>query len=244
MTYSHRDLATEQKEAYQTVKQITAMCEQLALTLDPVDWQHFGMRAMVRVNAITIADLLDLSRQDSVSLLRRVQIKLLEHAALQARHARPGLKVLIWSPVEAVQPQMFLSLWILTLETDERIAIAEYLKEGQRSYEPYELDVEDGGQLAQLFGPVHAGEYHLGERVTLAEHGRTYSGEIVYILPPGKAFTGRKYPSRVPHASAGKASTNELPSRYLIDCHDGFPHVVNQWQIIGETSESVEAHDG
>jgi hypothetical protein len=235
MSYSHRNLATEQKEACQKVQQITVICEQLSLTLDPVDWQSFGMRAAVTVNTIKIADLLYLSRLDSASFLRRVQIKLLAHAALATMPARPDLKVVVWYPIEVVQPQAFLSLWILTLETDERIAIAEYLRNEQRIYEQYELDVNDGHQLAQLFGPVCQGEYHLGERVVSKEHERTYSGEIVYILPPGKAPTGRTYLSRVSSAMVGKATTkNEGAARYLIDCHDGFPHVVNQWQISGE----------
>ena len=121
-----------------------AICEQLHITLDPIDWQNCGMRACVTVNTIEISDLLDLGQQDSDSILRRVQIKLLEHAALETMHARPDLKAVIWSPVDVVQPQEFLSLWIITLETDERIAIAEYIRNGQRVYEHYELDMDDG----------------------------------------------------------------------------------------------------
>jgi hypothetical protein len=235
MSYSRRNLAAEQKEACQKVQQITAICEELSLSLDPVDWQNLGMRAGVTVNTIKIADLLDLSRLDSASFLRLVQIKLLAHAALATMPARQDLKVVIWYPVEVVHPQAFLSFWILTLETDERIAIAEYLRNEQRIYEPYELDVNDAHQLAQLFGPMYPGEYHLGERVISKEHERTYSGEIVYILPPGKVPAGRTYLSKSSSATVGKASTkNEVAARYLIDCHDGFPHMVNQWQISRE----------
>src|SRR6266576_6512142 len=114
MTYSHRNIAEEQIEACQKAKQITAICEQLHIKLDPIDWQNSGMRACVTVNAIEISDLFDLGQQDSDSILRRFQIKLLEHAALETLHARPGLKTLMWSPVDVVQPQTFLSLWILT----------------------------------------------------------------------------------------------------------------------------------
>lgn len=239
MTYSHRNIAEEQKEASQKVKQITAICEKLSITLDPIDWQSSGMRAWVTVNTIKIADLLDLGRLDSASILRKVQIKLLEHAALEAIHTRPGLKVLIWSPVDVVQPQAFLSLWILTMETHKRIAIAEYIRHGQRVYEQYVLDVDDGRQLAQLFGPVHTGEYHLGDTVTIEEHQRKCTGEIVYILPPSKEPTGRKYSSRVSLSMRGKVSMNDVSSRYMIDCHDGFPHVVNQWQVITETNDGT-----
>ena len=144
MTYLHRNSAQEQKEACQKAKLITAICEQLHIALDPIDWQNCGMRAYVSVNTIEIADLLDLSQQDSASILRRVQMKLLEHAALETVHARPDLKAVIWSPVDVVQPQAFLSLWIITLETDERIAIAEYLRNGQRIYEHYEINRDDG----------------------------------------------------------------------------------------------------
>ena len=38
------------------------------------------------------------------------------------------------------------------MESDERIAIAEYIKDGRRVYEPYKLDVNDKQQLAKLFG--------------------------------------------------------------------------------------------
>src|SRR6266704_7220813 len=152
MTYSHRNIAEEQIEACQKAKQITAICEQLHIKLDPIDWQNSGLRACVTVNTIEISDLLDLGQQDSDSILLRIRIKLLERAALETLRARPGLKVSIWSPVDVVQPQEFLSLWILTMETDERIAIAEYIRNGQRVYEHYEFDRDDGQYLAKLFG--------------------------------------------------------------------------------------------
>jgi hypothetical protein len=236
MTYSHRNSAQEQKEACQQAKQITAICEQLHITLDPIDWQNSGMRACVRVNTIEISDLLDLSQQDGASILRRIQMKLLEHAALETVHARSDLKAVVWSPVDVMQPQEFLSLWIITLETGERIAVAEYISNGERIYEHYEIDRDDAHYLIKLFGPVHTGEYALGETVTIEEHERKCTGEIVYILPPSKASTNRKYPSRGRHTIAGKAYTNDVSSRYIVDCHDGFPHVVNQWQVIRETS--------
>lgn len=241
MSYSHRNIESEQKEAYQQVKQITALCEALSLTLDPIDWQNAGIRASVTVNAIKISDLLDLSRQDSASLLRRIQLKLLEHTALEAIHARPDLKVLIWSPVNVVQPQEFLSLWILTTETDERVGVAEYIRDGKRVYEHYELDVNNEQQLAQLFGPMHVGKHQRGDTITIEEHEHKYAGEIVYVLSPGKAFSGRKYPSGGANAAVGKTAPNDVSSRYLLDCHDGFPHVVNQWQIVNTPLDSGEA---
>jgi hypothetical protein len=232
MTYSHRNITEEQKEACQQSKQIMAICEQLNITLDPIYRQNCGMWASVTVDTIKISDLLDFSQQDSVSILRRVQIKLLEHAALETMHARPNLKAVVWSPIDVVQPQEFLSLWIITLATDERIAIAEYIRNGRRVYEHYELDMDDGLYLAKLFGPVHTGEYQLGDTVTIEEHERKCTGEIVYILGPSKAFKNRKYPSRGPHTVWRKSYTNEVTSRYIVDCNDGFPHVVNQWQVI------------
>lgn len=237
MTYSHRNIAEEQKEACQKAKHIRAICEQLSITLDPIDWQNAGMRAGVAVNTIMISDLLDLGQLDSDALLRRVRTKLLEHAALQTMPPRLGLKTIMWSPLEVVQPQAFLSLWILTMETYERVAIAEYIRNGQRVYEPYELDVHDEQQLAKLFGPVHTGEHQRGETVTVEERERKSTGEIVYILSPGKALTNRKQSSRGDQGNSGKAYANDVLSRYLIDCHDGFPHVVNQSQIINETSD-------
>ena len=237
MTYTHRNLVEEQKEACLKAQQIMAICEQLHITLDPIDWQNSGMRASVAVNTIKISDVLDLSQQDHASILRRFQIKLLEHAALKTIHARSGLKVLMWSPIEVVQPQAFLSLWIVTLETDERIAIAEYIRNGERVYEPFAFDGDNVNALAKLFGPVHAGEYKSGDIVTIGEYERKCTGEIVYILPPGKASTNHKYSSRGRHTISGKVYSNETASRYVVNCHDGFPHIVNQCQIIGVTDE-------
>ena len=239
MTYSHRNIAEEREEACQKAKQITDICEHLHIALDPIDWQNAGMRACVTVNTIEISDLLGLGQPNSDSILRLVQMKLFERTALETIRARPGCKALIWSPVAVVHPQAFLSLWILTMETDERIALAEYLREGQRVYEPYELDVDDGQQLARLFGPVHTGEYHLGERVTVKEREHTFTGKIIYILPPGKPLTNRPSSSRGVHGIAGKTYTNDASSRYLIDCNDGFPHLVNQSQVISETSDGT-----
>jgi len=65
MTFSHRNSAQEQKEACQQAKQITTMCEQLHIPVDPIDWQNCGMRACVTVNAIEISDLLSLILRSS-----------------------------------------------------------------------------------------------------------------------------------------------------------------------------------
>lgn len=231
MTYLHKNSAEEQKEAYQQAQQLMATCENLSITLDPIDWQRAGMRAEVTVNTITISDLLNLYQQDSDSILRRIRIKLFEHAALQAIHARPGFKASIWSPVDVIQPQEFSSLWIITIEADTRIAIAEYIRNGQRVYEPYQLDTHNEQQLMQLFGPLHTGEYQIGDTVTIEEHERKYSGEVIYILPSSKTVPNRKYLSRGYHTISGKAYTNDVSARYLVDCHDGFPHLISQSQV-------------
>ena len=232
MTYSRRNITDEQQEARLKAGQITALCAQFQITLDAIDWQQLGMWAPVKVNTIEIASLLELSQRESEDLLRQVQIKLFAHAALQTLQARPGLKALMWSPVEVVQPQAFLSLWIVTLESDERIPIMEAISHGQRVYEPYQFDRSDGQQLARLFGPLHGGEYHLGDTITMKEREREYTGEIIYIIPPGKMVTSRKNASRGYHTIAGTANTNDVVARYLVDCNDGFPHIVHQSQVI------------
>ena len=38
MTYSRRNSVDEQQEACQKAKQITAICGQFQITLDPIDW--------------------------------------------------------------------------------------------------------------------------------------------------------------------------------------------------------------
>jgi hypothetical protein len=232
MTYSPRNSVKESEEAHRKAMQVTTICEELNIVLDPIDWKNSGMRASVAVNAIEISDLLGLSRQDSDAILRLVQIRLFERAARATIHTLPVPKALIWSPVDVIRPQSFLSLWVITMETDERIAIAEYLKNGQRVYEHYELDSTDEKQLAALFGPMQTGEYQLGNTITIGERERQYTGEIIYILPPGKAIAGRKNSSRGYHTIAGKSYVNDVSSRYLVDCHDGFPHIVNQSQVV------------
>lgn len=232
MVYTHRNIAEEREEAHLKAQQLTAICKELSITLDPIDWQNAGMRAWVAVNTVKVDDLSNFRQQDSVSVLRRVQARLLEDAALKTMRARPGLKALVWSPVEIVQPQKFLSLWILTMENDERVAVCEYLRNGQRVYEPYKLDLHDTQQLVQLFGPIHTASSQPGDTVTIEEREKRCTGEIVYVLSPGKALTGRKYLSRGPQSASSKAPSYELASRYLIDCHDGFPHIVSQSQIV------------
>jgi hypothetical protein len=232
MAYSRRNSADEQLEACQKAKQITAVCAQFQITIDPIDWQQFGMGAPVKVNTIDIASLLDLRQRDSDDILREVQIKLFAQAALETCHARPGLKVLMWSPVDVVQPQAFLSLWVITLETDERIPIIESIRNGQRVYEHYRFDGDDGQQLAKLFGPAQEGEYHLGDRVIIKERERQSTGRIIYIIPPGKMFSSRKYALRGHQTLSGPASTDEVMARYLVNCNDGFPHIVHQSQVI------------
>jgi len=236
MTYVRRNSVKESEEAYRRAQQVTTICEELHIILDPIDWENFGMRARVAVNAIEIADLLGLSRQDSNSILRLVQIRLFERAARETMHVQPAPKALIWSPVDVIQPQPFLSLWIMTMETDERVPIAEYLRNGQRVYEHYELKKDDVQQLAELFGPLQTGEYPLGSTITIEERERKYTGEIIYILPPGKAIAGRKNSSRGYHTIAGKSYVNDASSRYLVDCHDGFPHIISQSQVVTETT--------
>lgn len=237
MIYTRRNIAEEQEEACQKAKQLTVLCAQLHITLDPIDWQNAGMRAPVLVNTIKVADLTDLSRQDSASILRLLQMKLFERAALRTVCAQPDMKAVTWSPVEVVQPQEFLSLWIITLESNERVAVAEYLRNGQRVYEHFTFDGSNDHALAQLFGPAYRGEYALGARVAIAEHGCQCIGEIIYVLHPSKASVQSKYSTRGRHTIQGKVYTSDTSARYVVDCHDGFPHVVNQWQIVNETDE-------
>jgi len=232
MAYSRRNSAQEPDEAYKNAQQLTDICQELHITLDPIDWQNFGMQASVTVSRIEISDLSSLSRQDGDSILRLVRIKLFERAARDTLSTQPLPRALIWSPVDVIQPQPFLSLWIITMETDERIPIAEYLRNGQRIYEPYALNIHDEQQLMTLFGPPQMGEYNLGNSITIKERDQQRTGEIIYILGPGKIVTNRKHSSRGYHIIAGKAHTNDLSSRYLVDCHDGFPHLVNQSQVI------------
>src|SRR6516165_3312286 len=76
MTYSRRNSADEQHEACQKARQITAICAQFHISLDPINWQQYGMCAPVKVNNIEIASLLDLEQRESDDILRQVQIKL------------------------------------------------------------------------------------------------------------------------------------------------------------------------
>jgi hypothetical protein len=232
MSYSRRNHAEEREEACQKAQYITEVCKQLHITLDPIDWQQYGIWAPVKVHEIQIAYLLDFGQPNADDILRRVQIKLLEHAALEAIHAQPGNRASMWSPLNVAQPQPFLSLWIITLETGERIPIIETLKDGQRIYEHYQFDPDNEDQLAKLFGPASQGEQHLGERITIKERDHQYTGEILYIIPSNKTFTSRKTASRGFHATAGTAYTNEIALRYIVDCHDGFPHIVHQSQVV------------
>lgn len=233
MTYSHRNAVEEQREACQKAQQITAVYEAFQITLDPIDWQQFGLWAPVKVNSIEIALLRDLWQRDKNDMLRQVQIKLLEHTALKALRSRPGLRAVIWSPVEVIQPQTFLSLWVITLETDERVPIMEFLSNGRRAYAPFQFDGVQGKHLAMLFGPAIEGEHHLGEMITMKERGREYTGEIIYVVPSSEVVSNRRQASRRYHTVSGAAYTNDEASKYIVDCRDGFPHIAHQSQIIG-----------
>ena len=239
MTYTRRNSANEQQEAYLKATQVTTICEQLHIKLDPIDWQQYGLWAPVKVNSIEIASLLELGKRDSDDILRQVQIKLFAHAALETFHSRNGIKALMWSPVEVVQPQEFISLWVVTLETDERIPIVETIENGQRVYEYYQFDGDNSQQLATLFGPVNEGEHQLGDIVTIKERDREYTGEIIYIIPSSKIFTNRKYASRGNRTTPETATTNNVVvSKYIVDCNDGFPHIVYQSQVVQEPESS------
>jgi hypothetical protein len=235
MTYSRRNKVEEQQEAAQQAQRIAALCcDQLHITLDAINWQEWGMQAPVKVHGVEVSLLFDLAPRVPEDLLRLIQIKLLERAALEATHAREGVKASMWSPVAVVQPQEFLSLWIITLETDERVPIMENLSDGQRVYEIYPFDATDRHQLAALFGRVYEGAYHVGDLVTIKEHARLYTGEVIYSLPPDKDQPSRRPASKGYHTVAGTAYTNDIAAKYIVNCHDGFPHIVSQSQIVPE----------
>jgi hypothetical protein len=239
MTYTRRNSIDEQQEACLKATKLTTICEQLHIKLDPIDWQQFGLLAPVKVNSIEIASLLELGKRDSDDILRQVQIKLFAHAALETSHSKNGIKALMWSPVDVVQPQDFISLWVITLETDERIPIVESIENGQRVYKYYQFDRDNEQQLATLFGPLTEGEHQPGDIVTIKERDREYTGEIIYIIPAGKIFTNRKYASRGNRTTPEMANTNNaVVSRYIVDCNDGFPHIVYQSQVIQESESS------
>src|SRR3989442_13698083 len=115
MTYSRRNSADEQQEACQKAKQITAICGQFHITIDPIDWQQFGMWAPVKVNSIEIASLLELGKRDSEDILRQVQIKQFAHAALETLHSRTGIKSLRWNREDVVRPHGLIGLGFITL---------------------------------------------------------------------------------------------------------------------------------
>ena len=233
MTYSRRNTLEEQQEAYQIAGRITEMCAAFQIALDPIDWQQFGLQAPVKVQAIEIALLRDLWSRDRDDLFRQVQIKLLEHAALKTLRARPGLKATIWSPVQVIQPQAFLSLWVITLETNERVPVIEYIHHGQRIYAPFQTESIQQEALALLFGPAITGDYSLGETITIKERGTHYTGKIIHVLPPDETHLLKKQISRRYHTMGGKPYTDNEAARYVVDCKDGFPHIVHQSQIEG-----------
>ena len=228
MTYSRRDVTEEQQEACQKAQHITAIYRAFQITLDPIDWQHFGLFASVKVNTLEIALLGELWQRDKDDMLRQAQIKLLEHAALQALPFRPNRRAVIWSPVEVLQPQAFLQLWIITFETEERIPVIEFLSDEQRTFAPFSFDGAQGRQLALLFGPAIQGEHRPGEMITIKERGRHYTGEIMYIIAHGTMPSPRRQTTRRYHT----ASPNDEEPRYIVDCRDGFPHIAYQSQIV------------
>ncbi len=232
MTYSRRNVIEEQQEAYQRVVHITEMCATFQIMLDPVDWQQFGLQAPVKVQATEIALLCDLRSRDRDDLLRQIQIKLLERAALETLSFRSGLRAVIWSPVQVIQPQEFLSLWVITLETNERIPVIEYMHQGQRVYESFPFDSVQREPLALLFGPAIVGEYHLGEAITIKERGNQYAGKILHIIPPGETLPNKKSANRRYHTISGASYLDREAARYIVDCKDGFPHIVHQSQIV------------
>jgi hypothetical protein len=230
MTYTRHNYVEEQQEARLRAEQIAGNCEELHLKLDAIDWQESGMRALVKLNGIEIAPLMDFSQRESESILRYARIKLLERVALDTIHARSDCKAIMWSPVDVVQPQAFLSLWVITLETDERVPVTETITDGQRIYKHYKFDRNNQQQLAGLFGPLNKGEFSVGDTITIQERERQYTGEVIYIMPPGKAPATRKYATRGFH-NGSAANTNEVAARYVVDCNDGFPHIINQGQV-------------
>lgn len=234
MTNSRQNSAEEQQQASHQARSIATLCEQWCLSLDHIDWQQWGMQALVKVNGVEIASLLYLSQREQDDLLRLIQLKLLEHAALEASPGRSKVKAVMWRPITVVQPQVFLSLWVITLETDERIPIIESMSNGQRNYEPYLFDAENGQQLSTLFGAVFHGAYDLGEVVTIKEHTRLYTGVIIYSISSNKEYPNRKVLPRGPLAAETAAPTYKAAT-YIVHCHDGFPHIVEQSQIIRGT---------
>jgi hypothetical protein len=235
MTYARQNTIEEQREATRQVRRLASLCKELYITLDAVDCQQYGMRAPVSVQGIEIASLIDLYQREPADILRMVRIKRLERAALAAAARQPGTKALVWSPVETSGQQDFLSLWVISLETNERVAIAEYVRDGERVYEPYALDRDNEQQLAALFGPTTEGTYRRGERVTIKVRDHEYSGVVLHICAGSRAPTQRTYGSR--NSGPLQANSNEASAKYIVDCGDGFPHIVQQAQVSRETAE-------
>jgi len=74
--------------------------------------------------------------------------------------------------------------------------------------------------LDALLGESDKGEYTPGQQMTFLEDGVPFRGIVIHCAKAHINSTGKR-----------------IPRLYTVDCDDGFPHMVETRQIIGDSNE-------
>ncbi|MGB8346600.1 MAG: hypothetical protein WCD86_17065 [Ktedonobacteraceae bacterium] len=141
MTSSQRrNFEEEREEGRQVAERLTAALHALHLEVGPIDWERAGMLASVPVNGVNVGDLITVGGSaERGKLLEQVRLELLEAAARTSLQLH-GSGAISWTPLSLPQdaPGEMHSLWRIHLDEEHPgVNVAEYLREGKRTYEYY-----------------------------------------------------------------------------------------------------------
>lgn len=134
-----RNFEEEREEARRVAERLTSALHTLSLKVGTINWERAGMLAYVPVNGVEIGDLITVGGYDERGeLLEQARLTLLEAAA--CTHLQLCGSAISWTPLPLPEdaPGEMHSLWRIHLDEEHPgVNVAEYLRDGKRTYEYY-----------------------------------------------------------------------------------------------------------
>jgi len=136
VSYS-RNFEQEREEAHDILRWLEPMLRELQVEYEPIDWQHSGVLATIRVNGVEVDTVAGIPcYKDSV--LNRIRGAVMTDIALKHLGLTRGNHLISQTPV--LPEPGTAATWVIHIDSSQGVPVAEYIREGRRVWERYPLE--------------------------------------------------------------------------------------------------------